>query len=77
MVIWQFAELGGLPYFYVKIGGYVVIYISKDRTQRKEMLPFIGGGQVKMKKINIKKIKVHLNMKRKCFLLMTNHYMNI
>lgn len=32
MIIWQFAVIGGLPYFCGKMGVYVVIYRSKDKN---------------------------------------------
>ena len=38
IVMWQFAILSGLPYFYGKIGGYVVIYRGKDKNTTQDNL---------------------------------------
>ena len=44
IVMWQFAILSGLPYFYGKIGGYVVIYRCKDKnTTQAELAELVGS----------------------------------
>ena len=44
MIIWQFAVIGGLPYFCGKMGVYVVIYKSKDNnTMQGNFAELIGS----------------------------------
>lgn len=37
LVIWQFAIISILPYFYGKISGYVVMYSGKDNYFKVEL----------------------------------------
>ena len=46
MIIWQFAVICGLPHFYGKIGGYVVIYRSKDKNTTQVKLAELVGSPV-------------------------------
>ena len=42
--MWQFAISSGLPHFYGKIGGYVVIYRSKDKnTTQVKLVELVGS----------------------------------
>ena len=44
IVMWQFAISSGLPHFYGKIGGYVVIYRSKDKnTTQVKLVELVGS----------------------------------
>lgn len=44
MMIWQFAVIGGLPYFYGKTGVYVVIYRDKDKdTTQGNLAELVGS----------------------------------
>lgn len=44
MMIWQFAVIGGLPYFYGKTGVYVVIYRDKDKdTTQGNLAELLGS----------------------------------
>ena len=44
MIIWQFAVIGGLPYFCGKIGVSVVIYRSKDKnTTQGNLVELVGS----------------------------------
>ena len=43
MIIWQFAVIGGLPYFCGKMGVYVVIYRSKDKNTTQGNLAELVG----------------------------------
>ena len=44
--MWQFAISSGLPYFYGKIGGYVVIYRCKDKNTTQGKLAELVGSPV-------------------------------
>ena len=44
--MWQFAVSSGLPHFYGKIGGYVVIYRSKDKNTPHSNLAELVGSPV-------------------------------
>ena len=46
IVMWQFAISSGLPHFYGKIGGYVVIYRSKDKNTTQGILAELVGSPV-------------------------------
>ena len=46
IVMWQFAISSGLPYFYGKIGGYVVIYRCKDKNTTQGKLAELVGSPV-------------------------------
>jgi hypothetical protein len=47
IVMWQFAISSGLPHFYGKIGGYVVIYRSKDKnTTQVKLVELVGSRTV-------------------------------
>ena len=46
MIIWQFAVIGGLPYFCGKMGVYVVIYRSKDKNTTQAKLAELVGSPV-------------------------------
>ena len=42
--MWQFVILSGLLHFYGKIGGYVVIYRSKDKnTTQVKLVELVGS----------------------------------
>ena len=44
MIIWQFAVIGGLPYFCGKMGVYVVIYRGKDKnTTQVKLVELVGS----------------------------------
>ena len=45
-VMWQFAISSGLPHFYGKIGGYVVIYRCKDKNTTQGKLAELVGSPV-------------------------------
>ena len=44
--MWQFAVLSGLPHFYRKIIGYVVIYRGKDKNTTQDNLAEPVGSPV-------------------------------
>ena len=44
--MWQFAISSGLPYFYGKIGGYVVIYRGKDKNTTQGKFAELVGSPV-------------------------------
>ncbi len=44
--MWQFAISSGLPHFYGKIGGYVVIYRNKDKNTTQGSLAELVGSPV-------------------------------
>ena len=46
MVMWQFAISSGLPHFYGKTGGYVLIYRSKDKNTTQVKLAELVGSLV-------------------------------
>ena len=46
IVMWQFAISSGLPHFYGKIGGYVVIYRGKDKNTTQGNLAELVGSPV-------------------------------
>ena len=46
IVMWQFAISSGLPHFYGKIGGYVVIYRGKDKNTTQDNLAELVGSPV-------------------------------
>ena len=46
VVMWQFAVSSGLSHFYGKIGGYVVIYRSKDKNTTQGNLAELVGSPV-------------------------------
>ena len=46
IVMWQFAISSRLPHFYGKIGGYVVIYRSKDKNTTQGNLAELVGSPV-------------------------------
>ena len=46
IVMWQFAISSGLPHFYGKIGGYVVIYRNKDKNTTQGSLAELVGSPV-------------------------------
>ncbi len=46
MIIWQFAVIGGLPYFCGKMGVYVVIYRGKDKNTTQGNLAELVGSPV-------------------------------
>ena len=46
IVMWQFVILSGLLHFYGKIGGYVVIYRSKDKNTTQVKLAELVGSPV-------------------------------
>ncbi len=46
IVMWQFAISSGLPYFYGKIGGYVVIYRCKDKNTTQGKFAELVGSPV-------------------------------
>ena len=41
--MWQFAVSSGLPYFYGKVGSYVVIYRGKDKNTTQDNLAELVG----------------------------------
>ena len=43
IVMWQFAVSSGLPHFYGKISGYVVIYRGKDKNTTQGSLAELVG----------------------------------
>ena len=46
MIIWQFAVIGGLPYFCGKMGVYVVIYRGKDKNTTQDNFAELVGSPV-------------------------------
>lgn len=44
--MWQFAISSGLPHFYGKIGGYMVIYRCKDKNTTQVKLAELVGSSV-------------------------------
>ena len=46
MIIWQFAVIGGLPYFCGKMGVYVVVYRGKDKNTTQGKLAELVGSRV-------------------------------
>ena len=46
MIIWQFAVIGGLPYFCRKMGVYVVIYRGKDKNTTQGNFAELVGSPV-------------------------------
>ena len=46
IVMWQFAVSSGLPHFYGKISGYVVIYRGKDKNTTQGSLAELVGSPV-------------------------------
>ena len=46
IVMWQFAVSSGLPHFYGKISGYVVIYRGKDKNTTQGNLAELVGSSV-------------------------------
>ena len=46
IVMWQFVISSGLPHFYGKIGGYVVIYRCKDKNTTQGNLAELVGSPV-------------------------------